>query len=119
MEETAVIGLGAMGLPIAERLAESLPVAVFDPDACRRVRGGPGRRPRGGHGRGRRHRRGRGADRRPHAGPGADALFGPDGAAAGLRPGAVVVLASTVGTAGRGNWPPASASREPSCSTCR
>jgi 3-hydroxyisobutyrate dehydrogenase len=29
-----------------------------------------------------------------------DALFGPDGAAAGLRPGAVVVLTSTVGPAG-------------------
>lgn len=30
--QTAVIGLGAMGLPIAQRLAESLPVTVFDPD---------------------------------------------------------------------------------------
>ena len=35
MEQTAVIGLGAMGLPIAQRLAESLPVTVFDPDAGR------------------------------------------------------------------------------------
>jgi 3-hydroxyisobutyrate dehydrogenase len=31
--QTAVIGLGAMGLPIAQRLAENLPVTVFDPDA--------------------------------------------------------------------------------------
>ncbi len=35
MEQTAVIGLGAMGLPIAQRLAESLPVIVLDPDAGR------------------------------------------------------------------------------------
>ncbi len=30
MEQVAVIGLGAMGLPIAQRLAETLHVVVFD-----------------------------------------------------------------------------------------
>ena len=98
--QTAVIGLGAMGLPIAQRLAESLPVTVFDPDASRT--------PAAAQAGARVAVSAAGAV----AGCGVvlivvrtlaqarDALFGPDGAAAGLRPGAVVVLTSTVGTAG-------------------
>ena len=98
MEQTAVIGLGAMGLPIAQRLAESLPVAVFDPDA--------GRASAAAQAGARVAATAAGAA----AGCGVvlivvrtlaqarDALFGPDGAAAGLRQGAVVVLTSTVGT---------------------
>jgi 3-hydroxyisobutyrate dehydrogenase len=100
MEQTAVIGLGAMGLPIAQRLAESLPVTVFDPDV--------GRTSAAAQAGARVAATAAGAV----AGCGVvlivvrtlaqarDALFGPDGAAAGLRPGAVVVLTSTVGPAG-------------------
>lgn len=46
MEQVAVIGLGAMGLPIAQRLAETLRVVVFDvtPDRVA-VAAGPARLP--------------------------------------------------------------------------
>jgi 3-hydroxyisobutyrate dehydrogenase len=93
----AVIGLGAMGLPMARRLAEAFDVAGFDPVAERAELG-----------------RSAGLDMAPSpaaAAAGASAvlvvtrdqaqteaaLFGPDGAAAALEPGAVVLLASTVG----------------------
>src|SRR5262245_56652318 len=87
MEQTAVIGLGAMGLPIAQRLAESLPVGVFDPNAGRASTAAQAGA--------------RVAATAAGAASGCgvvlivvrtlaqarDALFGPDGAAAGLRPG--------------------------------
>ncbi|KAA5838213.1 NAD(P)-dependent oxidoreductase [Saccharopolyspora hirsuta] len=93
----AVIGLGAMGLPMAAHLAGEFPVTAFDVDAERRAdavsRGA--------------------AEATTPAGAAADAdvvllavrdqqqveaaLFGPDGVASSLRPGAVVVLTSTVG----------------------
>jgi len=94
---TAVIGLGAMGLPMARRLAATLPVTVFDIAAERRALVT--------------------AEGAAEAGTPAgaaqdadvvvlavrdqsqvdDALFGEDGAASVLRPGSVVVLTSTVG----------------------
>ncbi|GCB43281.1 NAD(P)-dependent oxidoreductase [Streptomyces sp. NL15-2K] len=94
---TAVLGLGAMGLPMARRLAGELPVVVYDISAERRAlltaegateAASPAEAARE-------------ADvvllavrdRAQVEG----ALFGPDGAAATLRPGAVVVLTSTVG----------------------
>lgn len=94
---TAVIGLGAMGLPMARRLAGHLPVTVYDIAADRRatlaVAGA------------------RGATSPAEAARDADvvvlavrdqaqvegALFGEHGAAEALRPGTVVVLTSTVG----------------------
>src|SRR3984957_8049591 len=100
MEQLAVIGLGAMGLPIAQRLAETLPVVVFDvtPDRVAVAAGA-------------------GATAVPTAAEAGrdsdvvliavrtlaqarDALFGPAGAATTLRAGAVVGLSSTVGAAG-------------------
>lgn len=36
MIEVSVIGLGAMGLPMARRIASALPVSAFDVDAARR-----------------------------------------------------------------------------------
>lgn len=93
----AVIGLGAMGLPMARRLAERFDVAAFDVNPARRalvaesgvqavssvaaavtgvdvvltaVRNGAQL---------------------------TDALFGPDGAAARMKPGAVLIVTSTVG----------------------
>jgi 3-hydroxyisobutyrate dehydrogenase len=100
MDQVAVVGLGAMGLPIAQRLAGELPVVVFDVAADRTSAAAAA-----------------GASVAATAADAArqsavvlivvrtlaqaqDALFGPDGAAEGLRPGAVVVLTSTVGTAG-------------------
>jgi 3-hydroxyisobutyrate dehydrogenase len=100
----AVVGLGAMGLPMARRLAGAFPVTVFDVDASRRVAAGT-----------------EVATTPAEAAAGADvlllavrdqrqvddALFGADGAADSLRAGAVVILTSTVGpeaaraTAGR------------------
>ncbi|MEW1722429.1 NAD(P)-dependent oxidoreductase [Streptomyces sp. NPDC093109] len=94
---TAVIGLGAMGLPMARHLAGALPVTVFDISAERRALAA--------------------ADGAAEATTPADAardadvvllavrdqaqvdsaLFGPDGVAPALRAGAVVVLTSTVG----------------------
>ncbi|MER6143183.1 NAD(P)-dependent oxidoreductase [Streptomyces sparsogenes] len=94
---TAVIGLGAMGLPMAQRLAGAFPVAVFDIAAERRALAVA-------HG-------------ATEAATPADAvrdadvvvlavrdqaqvdgaLFGEAGAAGALRAGAVVVLTSTVG----------------------
>jgi 3-hydroxyisobutyrate dehydrogenase len=100
MEQVAVIGLGAMGLPIAQRLAETLPVVVFDvmPDRVAEAAGAGARV----------------AATAADAGRDADvvliavrtlaqareALFGPAGAVTNLRPGTVVALASTVGVAG-------------------
>jgi 3-hydroxyisobutyrate dehydrogenase len=100
MKRVAVIGLGAMGLPIAQRLAGTLSVTVFDVAAERVAAAATaGARP---------------AATAAEAAAAGDvvlvvvrtlaqaeeALFGPGGAAWGLRPGAVVVLTSTVGTAG-------------------
>lgn len=94
---TTVLGLGAMGLPMARRLAGALPVVVYDTAAERRAlvtaEGAVE------------------AASPAEAARDADvvllavrdqtqvegALFGPDGAAGTLRSGAVVVLASTVG----------------------
>lgn len=93
----AVLGLGAMGLPMALRLGTELPVYAFDVAAQRRelaVQGGT-----------------RDAENPARACRTADvavlavrdetqlraALFDDDGAIHTLRPGAVVVLASTVG----------------------
>jgi 3-hydroxyisobutyrate dehydrogenase len=100
MEQVAIIGLGAMGLPIAQRLAESLPVVVFDvmPDRVAAAAGAGARV----------------APTAADAGRGSgvvliavrtlaqarDALFGPAGAATTLRPGTVVALSSTVGADG-------------------
>jgi len=94
----AVLGLGAMGLPMATRLASALPVVAFDVFAERTdlaVAGGA-----------------TAASTPAEACASADfaligvrnaeqldaALFAPSGAAASLRAGAVVVLTSTVGT---------------------
>jgi len=98
--EVAVIGLGAMGLPIAQRLAGTLRVAVFDvmPDrtAAAAQAGASISATAAGAAR----------DRdvvliavRTLA-QAQDALFGADGAAPALRAGAVVALISTVGAAG-------------------
>jgi 3-hydroxyisobutyrate dehydrogenase len=96
--QVAVLGLGAMGLPMATRLAETLPVRAFDvvPDRIALAEQG-GATP---------------AESAPAAAQGADvvvigvrnqeqleaSMFGEQGAAAVLAPGAVVVLTSTVGT---------------------
>ncbi|MFG3365811.1 NAD(P)-dependent oxidoreductase [Streptomyces sp. NPDC048156] len=94
---TAVIGLGAMGLPMARRLAGTLPVTVFDIAAERRALVTAEGAAEAGTPAG--------------AADGADivllavrdqsqvdaALFGENGVASVLRPGAVVVLTSTVG----------------------
>ncbi|MBO8191328.1 NAD(P)-dependent oxidoreductase [Streptomyces oryzae] len=94
---TAVIGLGAMGLPMARRLATRLPVSGYDIAADRRaLLAADG-----------------GTDAASPAEAARDAevvllavrdrtqleeaLFGADGAAAALHPGAVTVLTSTVG----------------------
>ncbi|MFG2472390.1 NAD(P)-dependent oxidoreductase [Streptomyces canus] len=95
---TAVIGLGAMGLPMARRLAGELPVSVYDIAADRRaaIAASEGARD---------------AASPAEAARDADvvvlavrdqvqvegALFGENGAAEALRPGAVVILTSTVG----------------------
>lgn len=94
----AVLGLGAMGLPMATRLASALPVVAFDVAAERtRLATDAGARA---------------AATPAEACRDADvalvgvrdaaqldaALFGPDGMAEGLAEGAVVVLTSTVGT---------------------
>ncbi|NEC85085.1 NAD(P)-dependent oxidoreductase [Streptomyces sp. SID12501] len=94
---TAVIGLGAMGLPMARRLAGELPVSVYDIAADRRsALAAQGARD---------------AASPAEAARDADvvvlavrdqaqvegALFGENGAAEALRPGAVVILTSTVG----------------------
>jgi 3-hydroxyisobutyrate dehydrogenase len=100
MEQVAVVGLGAMGLPMAQRLAGALPVTVFDVAPARAaVAAAAGATV---------------AATATEAAAGSAvvliavrtlaqaraALFGPAGIAAGLRPGAVVVLASTVGVDG-------------------
>ncbi|MEU6141219.1 NAD(P)-dependent oxidoreductase [Streptomyces sp. NPDC047081] len=94
---TAVLGLGAMGLPMARRLAGELPVSVYDIDADRRAAlAAEGARE---------------AASPAEAARDADvvvlavrdqaqvegALFGANGAAEVLRPGSVVILTSTVG----------------------
>ncbi|MGW0731998.1 NAD(P)-dependent oxidoreductase [Streptomyces sp. NPDC002851] len=94
---TAVIGLGAMGLPMARRLAGELPVSVYDIAADRRATlAAEGARDTASP---------------AEAARDADvvvlavrdqaqvegALFGENGAAVALRPGAVVILTSTVG----------------------
>ncbi|MEU0810829.1 NAD(P)-dependent oxidoreductase [Streptomyces sp. NPDC005970] len=94
---TAVIGLGAMGLPMAQRLAGAFPVAVFDIAAERRalaVEHGATEAATPAE-------TARDADVvvlavRDHAQVDG-ALFGDSGAAATLKAGAVVVLTSTVG----------------------
>ena len=93
----AVLGLGAMGLPMATRLAERLTVNGFDPSPERSaLAAGAGITP---------------AASAREAATGADAvllavrngeqlrdaLFGPQGVADVLTPGAVVVMTSTVG----------------------
>lgn len=93
----AVIGLGAMGLPMARRIASALPVSAFDVDPVRRglaAVDGVGEAPSP-------------ADAARDAEvvllavrdqeQVEDALFGADGAVATMRPGAVVVITSTVG----------------------
>ncbi|WP_219419259.1 NAD(P)-dependent oxidoreductase [Pseudonocardia nigra] len=91
----AVIGLGAMGLPMATRLATAFTVTAFDVAEDRRA-GVEGATP---------------AATPAAAAAEADvallvvrdeaqvraALFGPDGVAGALRPGGVVVLTSTIG----------------------
>ncbi|MFG2728376.1 NAD(P)-dependent oxidoreductase [Streptomyces canus] len=95
---TAVIGLGAMGMPMARRLAGELAVSVYDIAADRRaaIAASEGARD---------------ATSPAEAARDADvvvlavrdqvqvesALFGATGAAEALRPGAVVILTSTVG----------------------
>ncbi|MEU5848664.1 NAD(P)-dependent oxidoreductase [Saccharopolyspora shandongensis] len=93
----AVIGLGAMGLPMATHLAPAFPVAVFDIDAGRRAQLAAAGAAE--------------ATTPAQAAGNADvvllavrdqqqveaALFGEDGAAEALNTGAVVVLTSTVG----------------------
>lgn len=98
--DVAVLGLGAMGLPIAGRLASALEVVAFDVDPKRMaaaVESGAAA-----------------ASSPAEAGAAAqlallavrtldqaeEALFGRNGAAAELTPGATVVLTSTVGVAG-------------------
>jgi len=94
----AVLGLGAMGLPMATRLAIGLTVRGFDIDDGRlRLAADTGVEPSG-------------SAREAVTGADAvlvavrsgaqldDVLFGPDGVATALRPGAVVILTSTVGT---------------------
>jgi 3-hydroxyisobutyrate dehydrogenase len=100
MEQVAVVGLGAMGLPMAQRLAGALPVTVYDVAPARAaVAAAAGATV---------------AATAAQAAAGSavvliavrtlvqarDALFGPAGIAAGPQPGAVVVLASTVGVDG-------------------
>ncbi|MEY8043016.1 NAD(P)-dependent oxidoreductase [Saccharopolyspora cebuensis] len=99
-QQVAVIGLGAMGLPMAGRLAPEFPVSAFDVAEQRReAAAAQGAVP---------------AATPAEAAEGADvlllavrdqeqaeaALFGPDGAASTLPPGAAVVLTSTVGPPG-------------------
>jgi 3-hydroxyisobutyrate dehydrogenase len=93
----AVIGLGAMGLPMASHLATTFPVTGFDPFAPRRELASQS---------------GVTAEATPAAAcPDADiallavrdhaqaetALFGPDGVLSTLKPGSPVILTSTVG----------------------
>lgn len=97
MTAVTVIGLGAMGLPMALHLTETFPVTVYDINAAaldKAVAGGAAR-----------------AESLSEAGLGADvvvlvvrdarqldeALFGPEGIASSLSPGSVVVITSTVG----------------------
>ncbi|WP_433475043.1 NAD(P)-dependent oxidoreductase [Spirillospora sp. CA-142024] len=99
----AVIGLGAMGLPMARRLASALPVSVFDVDRARRALAAgtgvvgagsitPAETPADAV---------RTADVAVLAvrdqTQADEALFGPDGVTTTMRPGAVVLFTSTVG----------------------
>lgn len=90
----AVLGLGAMGLPMARRLVGSFPVTVFDIDPARRASVATTE-----------------AETPAAAAADADivllavrdqaqvedALFGADGAAGAMRPGGITILTSTVG----------------------
>ncbi|MEE6263180.1 NAD(P)-dependent oxidoreductase [Plantactinospora sonchi] len=93
----AVLGLGAMGLPMALRLGTELPVWAFDVSAERRALAVEG----GTHGAASPAEACRTADVAVLAVRDEEqlraALFGADGAVHTLRPGAVVVLTSTVG----------------------
>jgi 3-hydroxyisobutyrate dehydrogenase len=94
MTRVAVIGLGAMGLPMARHLAKDLAVTAFDVDAVRRASAAVPV-----------------AETAASAAAEADvvllavrdhaqvseALFAEHGAAGSMRPGAVVVLTSTIG----------------------
>jgi 3-hydroxyisobutyrate dehydrogenase len=98
MTQVAVIGLGAMGLPMATHLAATVAVAAYDPVAGRAGLA-PGTTPAA-------------TPALAAAGAGVvvlavrtldqvdDALFGPDGAVETMSVGAVVVLTSTVGAEG-------------------
>lgn len=96
-QKTAVIGLGAMGLPMARRLTGAFPVTVFDIAADRRAMVAA----EGAFEAATPADAARGADivllavRDQAQVDGA--LFGEDGAAAAVEPGAVVILTSTVG----------------------
>ena len=92
-----MIGLGAMGLPMATHLATTFAVTGFEPFAPRREQAeepaSPSSRPR--------RRPARDADIallavRDQA-QAETALFGPDGVLETLRPGSPVILTSTVG----------------------
>ena len=95
--QVAVLGLGAMGLPMATRLAEHLPVSGYDPNSSRlELAGKAGIRPAE-----------TAALACEHAGVAVISvrtaaqmelvLFGPDGVAQSLRAGASIVMTSTVG----------------------
>ncbi|MGP3974127.1 NAD(P)-dependent oxidoreductase [Streptomyces sp. 8N114] len=94
---TAVIGLGAMGLPMARRLAGELPVSVYDIAADRRY----ALAAEGAHDAASPAEAARDADVTVLAVRDQlqveGALFGESGAAETLRAGAVVILTSTVG----------------------
>lgn len=98
----AVLGLGAMGLPMATRLNEDLDVRAFDPSADRRqLAADAGVRVTGGA-----QDAARGADLVVLVVRDAtqleDSLFGPAGVADVLEPDSVVILTSTVGIEGIG-----------------
>ena len=94
--EVAVLGLGAMGLPMARHLAQTFPVSSFDPDPERCAAAGEFSRA---------------CPSAAEAAKGADivllavrnreqlveALWGRDGVASVLQPGSVILLTSTVG----------------------
>ncbi len=97
LPHVAVIGLGAMGLPMATHLAQTFPVTGFDPFAPRRELAA-------GSGIGAEATPGGACVKadvallavRDHA-QAETALFGEDGVLSTLRPGAPVILTSTVG----------------------
>ena len=97
MTAVAVLGLGAMGLPMATRLAERFTVRGFDPNAERSALGADAGVTAAGSAR----EAATGADAvllavRNHEQL-EDALYGDDGVVGVLTPGALVILTSTVG----------------------